>query len=99
MPLVDNEGYSKLQKNNTPAKPIVTVTLIATAMATAMATDIAFDSLTAKSILAGKTCSYVLNFFVGIVHYIFCETKTQRAKIYLPTQRTNRQILTSTKKI
>jgi hypothetical protein len=58
------------------------------------------NSLTAKSVLAGEeTCSYILNFYVGIVHYILHETKTQRAKIYLPTQRTNRQILTSAKKI
>ncbi len=40
MPLLDNEGYGKLQKNNTPAKPMVTVMLIATAMATTTATAI-----------------------------------------------------------
>jgi hypothetical protein len=34
-----------------------------------------------------------------IVDYILRETKTRRAKIYLPTQHTNWQILTSTKKI
>jgi hypothetical protein len=43
MPLVDNEDYDKLQKNNTPAKPTVTVTLIAMAMAAALATAIAFN--------------------------------------------------------
>jgi hypothetical protein len=52
------------------------------------------NSLTAKSVLAGeKTRSYVLNFYVGIVHYILHETKTWHAKIYLPTQCTNQQIL------
>jgi hypothetical protein len=34
-----------------------------------------------------------------MVHYILRELKTRRAKIYLPTQRTNQQILTSAKKI
>jgi hypothetical protein len=34
-----------------------------------------------------------LNFYVGIVHNILRETKTWCAKIYLPTQRTNRQTL------
>jgi hypothetical protein len=62
-----------------------------------------FNSLTAKSVLVGEKLvlfgRYVLNFYVGIVHYTLRETKTRRAKIYLPTQRTNRQILTSTKKI
>jgi hypothetical protein len=58
-----------------------------------------FNSFTAKSVLAGeKTCSYVLNFYVGIVHYILRETKTRHAKIYLPTQRTNWRILTSEKR-
>jgi hypothetical protein len=59
------------------------------------------NSLTAKSILTGEKLvlfgTYVLNFYVGIVHYILHETKTWRAKIYLPTQRTNWQILTSAK--
>jgi hypothetical protein len=60
------------------------------------------NSLTAKSILVGEKLvlfgRYVLNFYVGIVHYILREPKTWRAKIYLPTQCTNRQILTSTKR-
>jgi hypothetical protein len=43
MPLVDNKGYSNLQKNNSPAEPMVMVRLIATAMVTAMATAIAFN--------------------------------------------------------
>jgi hypothetical protein len=43
MPLIDNKGYGELQKNITPAKPMVTVTLLATTMATAMATAIAFN--------------------------------------------------------
>ncbi len=50
-----------------------------------------------KLVLFGK---YILNFYIGIVHYILRETKTWHAKIYfLPTQNTNQQILTSTKKI
>jgi hypothetical protein len=53
----------------------------------------ALNSLTTKSVLAGEKLllfgTYLLNFYVGIVHYILCETKTWRAKIYLPTQRTN----------
>jgi hypothetical protein len=44
MPLIDNEGYGKLQKNNTPAKSTVMVTLMAAAMATATATTIATNS-------------------------------------------------------
>ncbi len=36
MPLIDNKGYDELQKNNTPAKPTVMVTLIAMAMAMAL---------------------------------------------------------------
>ncbi len=56
--------------------------------------SILVNSLSAKSVLAGeKTRSYVLNFYVGIVHNILRETKIWRTKIYLPTQRTNRQIL------
>jgi hypothetical protein len=43
MPLIDNKGYSKLKKNNTPAKPTVTVMLIVMAMATAMAAVFAFN--------------------------------------------------------
>jgi hypothetical protein len=43
MPLLDNEGYNKMQKNNTPAESTVTVTLFAMAMATASATAIAFN--------------------------------------------------------
>jgi hypothetical protein len=60
------------------------------------------NSLTAKSILAGEKLvlfgRYILNFNIGIVHYILCETKTWHAKIYLPTQHTNWQILTSAKR-
>jgi hypothetical protein len=41
MPFVDNKGCSELQKKN-PAKPTVTVTLIATAMVMATVTAIAF---------------------------------------------------------
>ncbi len=53
-----------------------------------------FNSLSAKSVLAGeKNRSYILNFYVGIVHNILRETKTRHAKIYLPTQCTNWQIL------
>jgi hypothetical protein len=63
----------------------------------------AANSLAAKSVLAGEKLvpfgRYILNFYVGIVHYILRETKTQCANIYLPTQRTNWQILTSAKKI
>jgi hypothetical protein len=54
------------------------------------------NSLTPKSIpvrtklvLFGR---YVLNIYVGIVKYFLRKTKTRRAKIYLPTQRTNRGI-------
>jgi hypothetical protein len=43
LPLVDNQGYSKLQKKNTPAKPTVTVTLAAMTMAMARVTAIAFN--------------------------------------------------------
>jgi hypothetical protein len=43
MPLVDNKGYNKLQKINTPAKPTVMVTLIVTAMVMASATAVAFN--------------------------------------------------------
>jgi hypothetical protein len=58
-------------------------------------------SLTAMFLLAGEKVlfdRYVFNFYIGIVHYILRETKTRRAKIYLPTQCTNWQILTSAKK-
>jgi hypothetical protein len=55
------------------------------------------NSLTAKSILAGEKLvlfgRFVLNLYIGTVQYILCETKTWHAKIYLPTQRTNWQIL------
>jgi hypothetical protein len=61
------------------------------------------NSLTAKSILAGEKLilfgRYIINFYIGIVHCILHEMKTWRAKIYLPTQCINRQILTSTKQI
>lgn len=54
------------------------------------------NSLTPKSIPAGTKLvlfgRYVLNIYVGIVRYFLRTTKTQRAKIYLPTQRTNRRI-------
>ncbi len=54
------------------------------------------NSLTAKSVPAGTKLllfgRYVLNVYIGIVQYFLCKTKTQRAKIYLPTQRTNRRI-------
>ncbi len=54
------------------------------------------NSLTAKSVQAGTKHvlfgMYVLNIYIGIVRYILRKTKTRRAKIYLPTQRTNRQI-------
>ncbi len=60
-------------------------------------------SLTAKSVLAGEKLvlfgRYVLNLSVGIVPYIQREPKTWRTKIYLPTQHTNRRMLTSAKKI
>ena len=64
------------------------------------------NSLTPKSIPAGTKLilfgRYILNIYVRIVRYFLRTTKTQRAKIYLPTQRTNRRIsynLTSAKKI
>jgi hypothetical protein len=51
------------------------------------------NSLTAKSILAGEKLvlfgTYILDFYVGIVHYILRETKTRHAKIYLPKRHTN----------
>ncbi len=54
------------------------------------------NSLTAKSVPAGTKLvlfgRYVLNIYIGIVRYILRKTKTWCAKIYLPTQRTNRQI-------
>ena len=54
------------------------------------------NSLTPKSVLAGAKKilfgRYVLNIYVGIVQYFLRKTKTRRAKIYLPTQRTNRGI-------
>ena len=54
------------------------------------------NSLTAKSVPAGTNLvlfgRYVLNIYIGIVRYILRKTKTWCAKIYLPTQRTNRQI-------
>ncbi len=61
------------------------------------------NSLGAKSVLAGKklVATYSI-FYVGIVCIILRETKTWCAKIYLPTQCTNREyctILTSKKKI
>ncbi len=52
------------------------------------------NSLSAKSILAGEklVATYSI-FYIGIVHNILREMKTWHTKIYLPTQRTNRQIL------
>jgi hypothetical protein len=56
----------------------------------------AVNSLTAKSVPAGTKLilfgRYVLNIYIGIVQYILRKTKTWRAKIYLPTQCTNRRI-------
>jgi hypothetical protein len=64
---------------------------------------ILLNSLTAKSVLAGEKLvlfgKYVLDFYVGTVLYILCETKTWCAKTYLLTQCTNWRILTSAKKI
>ncbi len=54
------------------------------------------NSLTAKSVPAGTKLvlfgRYVLNIYVGIVQNFLSKTKTRRAKIYLPTQRTNHGI-------
>ena len=54
------------------------------------------NSLTPKSVPAGAKKilfgRYVLNIYVGIVRYFLRKTKTRRAKIYLPTQRTYRRI-------
>jgi hypothetical protein len=56
----------------------------------------ALNSLTAKSVPAGTKLilfgRYVFNIYVGIVQYFLRKTKTRRAKIYLPTQRTNWRI-------
>jgi hypothetical protein len=47
------------------------------------------NSLTANPVLGGEKLvlfgKYLLNFYLGIIHYILRETKTLRAKIYLPT--------------
>ncbi len=55
------------------------------------------NSLASKSVPAGTKLvlfgRYVLNIYVGIVRYIQRKMKTWCAKIYLPTQCTNRQIL------
>ncbi len=63
----------------------------------------AVNSFTSKSIPAGTKLvlfgRYVLNFHVGIVQLILCETKTWCAKIYCTAQRTNFQRLTSAKKV
>ena len=60
------------------------------------------NSLTAKSCSVGAKLvlfgRYVLNFYVRIVLWILRETKTWRATIFLATQRTNCQILTSLKR-
>jgi hypothetical protein len=54
------------------------------------------NSLTAKSVPVGTKLvligRYVLNIYIGILRYILRKTKTRRAKIYLPTQRTNWRI-------
>ncbi len=59
-------------------------------------TTLFVNSLTAKSVPAGTKlvlfCRYVLNIYVGIVRYFLRKTKTRRAKIYFPTQLTNRRI-------
>jgi hypothetical protein len=51
------------------------------------------NSLTAKSILVGEKLVIlgrcILNYYIGIVHYILRETETWCAKVYLPTQLTN----------
>jgi hypothetical protein len=53
-------------------------------------------SLTPKSVPAGTKLvlfgRYILNIYIGIVRYFLHKTKTQRAKIHLPTQCTNRRI-------
>ena len=56
-------------------------------------TDLGVKLLSAKSILAGEklVATYSI-FYIGIEHNILRETKIRRAEIYLPTQRTNRQI-------
>jgi hypothetical protein len=64
MPLVDNEGYNELQKNNNPAKPTVTVMLIAMAMATALATAIAFNG---NGVFL-KNCPYFVQAHNKVVH-------------------------------
>jgi hypothetical protein len=51
------------------------------------------NSLSAKSVLAGeKLVATYSTFYIGIVRNILRESKTRRAKIYLPTQRTNWRI-------
>jgi hypothetical protein len=79
------------------------VTTTAAVTSTMQIMEYHVNSLTAKSVLAGEKLvlfgKYVLNIYIGILHYILRETKTWHAKIYLPTQCTNWQILTSTKKI
>jgi hypothetical protein len=51
------------------------------------------NSLTPMRVPAGTKIihfgRYVLNFYVGIVQYIICETKTWHTTIYLTTQHTN----------
>jgi hypothetical protein len=55
--------------------------------------EMCINSLTPKSIPAGTKLvlfgRYVLNIYVGIARYFLRNTKTQCAKIYLPTQYTN----------
>ncbi len=63
---------------------------------TTVHSTLAVNSLTAKSVPAGTKLvlfgRYVLNIYIGIVQYFLRKTKTWHAKIYLPTQRTNRRI-------
>ena len=65
-------------------------------VAAAVGGDDDVNSLTPKSVPAGTKLvlfgRYVLNIYVGIVGYFLRKTKTRRAKIYLPTQHTNRRI-------
>ncbi len=59
-----------------------------------ISSEIILNSLTAKSVAVGTKLvlfgRYVLNIYIGIVQYILRKMKIRRAKIYLPTQRTNR---------
>ena len=65
-------------------------------------TFVCINSLTPKSVPVGAQPKlfgkYIANFYVRIDEYILREMKTWHATIYLMTQRTNQQILNSTKK-